>query len=85
MKTKQIFTVVVAGLMLAALTATAGAQKAHVDKTVGSKTDRKPTKWEYGSLTLTSEANTWATGTESIHADDSEGLLKKLGGKVARN
>jgi len=85
MKTKQLFTVVVAGLMLAALTATACAQKAHVDKTVGSITEKKPAKWEYGSLTFTSETNTWATGTESIHADDSEKLIKKLGGKVARN
>jgi hypothetical protein len=84
MKTKQLLTVVVAGLMLAALTVTAGAQQAHVDKTVGSTTEKKPAKWEYGSLTFTSETNTWATGAESIHADDSEELLKKLGGKVAR-
>ena len=85
MKTKQLFTVAVAGLMLAALTATAGAQKAPVDKTVGSITEKTPAKWAYGSLTFTSETNTWATGTESIHADDSEKLIKKLGGKVARN
>lgn len=43
------------------------------------------TKWKYGSLIFTSETNTWATGTESIHADDPEKLIKKLGGKVARN
>ena len=85
MKTKRLFTVAVAGLMLAALTATAGAQKAHVDKTVGSITEKEPAKWEYGTLTFTSETNTWATGTESIHADDAEELLKKLGGKASQN
>jgi len=42
MKTKQLITVVVAGLLLAGLTATAGAQQAHIDKTVGSINKKKP-------------------------------------------
>ena len=42
MKTKQLFTVVVAGLMMLGLTAIAGAQQAQLDKTVGSITKKKP-------------------------------------------
>jgi len=42
MKTKQLFTGVVAGLMMLSLSAAAGAQQAHVDRTVGSITKKKP-------------------------------------------
>ena len=34
--------------------------------------DTDNTKWKYGSLVFTSETNTWDTGTESIHENDSE-------------
>lgn len=61
MKTKQLLTLALAGLMLTGLTATAGAHQAQVDRTVGSITKKKPVAVTWRNYTR-AETDTYFKG-----------------------